>query len=372
MRVNLQKTVDYSYPIEIKTGLLEEAASRIRDLFAGHPCALVSDSNVFPLYGKQLAAELREHGHTVVEIGFPAGEQSKCRAVKEQIEDRMLDAGLGRDCFLVALGGGVTGDMGGFVAATYMRGIPFVGIPTSLLAQVDSSVGGKTGLDVPQGKNLIGAFHQPGMVLIDPGVLRSLPPVEYRSGLGEVVKHALMFDADLVELLQQQRQQVLDVEPTVMARVVEKNCRIKARVVEKDEREGGMRKLLNFGHTVGHALETVHSYRIPHGTAVLHGMFLESLILERANLLEGDTARSIRALCSSYLEGCDPLPPVGPGDLQGAMRLDKKNRAGAIHFVFPAQVGKPYSRDGQYAFPVADDIILEGLAAGRLHNQADF
>ncbi|HET6372645.1 MAG TPA: 3-dehydroquinate synthase, partial [Candidatus Polarisedimenticolia bacterium] len=230
--------------------------------------ALVTDSNVAPLHARPLLAALTAAGLPTMLIEFPAGEGNKTRSTKEAVEDALAAAGVGRDAAVIALGGGVVCDLAGFVAATYHRGIPYVQVPTTLLAMVDASVGGKTGVDTPQGKNLIGAFHQPAAVFIDTEYLATLPGRDYRSGLAEVVKAGAICDADLFELLRREAPRLLARDPSLVPEVIERSCRIKAQVVAADEKEGDLRKILNFGHTIGHALEAVTGFAMTHGEAV--------------------------------------------------------------------------------------------------------
>jgi 3-dehydroquinate synthase len=261
---------DRSYQVVVAGGLLDEAGGRIVAAGLGGKCAVVSDSTVGPLYAQRVGAALRAAGCDVSQHEFPAGEASKSLAHAETLCREMIGAGHDRKSFLVALGGGVTGDLAGLVAALFYRGIPFVQIPTTIVAQVDSSVGGKTGVNTPEGKNLLGAFHQPRLVLVDPETLRTLAPREFREGFAEAIKHAAIRDAAMLEDL-------AALDPTsheVPAELIARNIAIKARIVEADEFETtGVRALLNFGHTVGHGIEAAVPYgALLHGEAVALGM----------------------------------------------------------------------------------------------------
>ncbi|MEA2062346.1 MAG: 3-dehydroquinate synthase family protein, partial [Gemmatimonadota bacterium] len=245
--VSLKKQIDRSYPIVIEPGLLKQAAEWLVKRFGSHAFAVISDSNIAGLYAAGLADDLRARGARCKgPFTFPAGEKSKTRRVKSRLEDRMFAAGLGRDTVVVAVGGGVVGDVAGFVAATYARGVPLVQVPTTVLAMADSSVGGKTGVDVPWGKNLVGAFHQPALVLMDPRTLGTLAPEQFTSGLAEVVKHGVIRDASLFEFIENNASEIVPDNEEIMTELVDRNCWIKAEVVAEDERESNLRRILNF------------------------------------------------------------------------------------------------------------------------------
>lgn len=262
-----------SYDISLGAGILDTLGSLCRDLELSGTAAVVSNTTVAPLYYDRVRASLEAAGYRVILIALPDGEGFKNSATLNLIYDGLVDASLDRGSFIVALGGGVIGDMAGFAAASYLRGIPFVQVPTTLLSQVDSSVGGKTGINHPKGKNLIGAFYQPRVVLIDVATLDSLPEREYLSGLGEIVKYGAVLDPGFFDFLEQNSELLLARDKDALIQAVARSCAIKARVVEADEREGGVRAVLNFGHTLGHAVETLTGYtRYLHGEAVAIGM----------------------------------------------------------------------------------------------------
>ncbi len=335
------------YEVWIGDGLLTSCGERIAALHAGRAVALVSDTNVAKLYGGAVRASLEEAGFRVTPITVAAGERSKSFARVEEICDAMIVAGLDRGALLVALGGGVVGDLAGFAAAIYFRGIPFVQMPTSVMAQVDSSVGGKTGINARGGKNLVGVFHQPLAVLADPGALASLPEREFREGFAEVIKHAVIADADLLGELDPARRDGLD-------ELIARNVRIKAGVVVADERErSGQRALLNFGHTIGHAIEQAAGYgRYLHGEAIAIGLHAAlRLSVERAGLTETECARVVEKLEAFG------LPVRMPDDLSEeaileAMGRDKKFEAGAIRFVLTERLGSAFVSDAV----TADDV----------------
>lgn len=327
-------------PVRVGAGALDLLAE---DLAVRSPKAraiVVSDSNVAALHGEPLCGALRAKGVDASLVVFPAGEASKSRETKASVEDRLIELGADRDTVLVALGGGVVGDLVGFVAATWHRGVPVVLAPTSLLAMVDAAVGGKTGVDLPGGKNLVGAFHQPAGIYADISVLATLPEEEFRSGFAEVVKAAVVADAGLFLALEGRVPALLDREPETLCDVLASCIRIKSRIVSRDERESGRRAILNFGHTVAHAIETVSGYRISHGHAVAVGMVVEARL---AGGITGFPERQALRL-ESLLDRLG-LPVRWPAAIAideaiEVMRKDKKNRAGAIHFSLPVRIGR--------------------------------
>jgi 3-dehydroquinate synthase len=277
----------------------------------------------------------------------------------------MLARGFGRDSIVVALGGGVVGDIAGFVAATYMRGIPVIQVPTTLLAMVDASVGGKTGVDTPAGKNLVGAFHQPSAVVIDPLVLRTLPPEHIRAGFAEIVKHGVVADADyferastFVEQWPLSGQHGLPELTDIIARSVE----IKAAIVARDERESGLRKVLNFGHTIGHAIEAASEFETLHGEAVAIGLVAEARLAERIGVAKTGTARVIERVCrAAGLQTTMPSIPVDT--IIGFTRADKKVRAGRVEYALPKQIGEMAGAEHGWTVAVDDTVVRETLGS---------
>jgi 3-dehydroquinate synthase len=282
---------------------------------------------------------LKAAGYTVVPIVLSPGERTKTLRSIEMIMDTLVNAKFERTSTLVALGGGVIGDVTGFAAAIYQRGIPFVQIPTSLVAQVDSSIGGKTGVDHPKGKNLIGAFNQPLAVLIDPAALTTLPPREWIAGLAEVIKYGVIADEAFFEYLARNIESILKLDEEPVAQIVNRSCEIKAQVVSEDERESDRRRILNFGHTIGHALESMEGYRgLVHGEAVAIGMVYEADLARHLGLCGEDVVTRLQALVSAV--GLPTrLPRVTFSALWNAMQRDKKVSAGTIHCVVPERIG---------------------------------
>ncbi len=329
-----------SYEIRIGRGLLDSGWSGLPE---NRRALIISDSNVDPLYGARCQAALSGLGWNVSREVVPAGENSKSVQCLSGLYERAVEAGLDRSSYIVALGGGVVGDLAGFLAASFLRGVRLIQVPTSLLALVDSSVGGKTGINLPQGKNLVGAFYQPDFVLADLACLDTLPPREYVSGLAEVVKYGIIWDAEMFGRLEQDRQALLDRDDAVLEAVVARSCEIKAEVVSVDERESGVRAILNFGHTLGHAIEAVAGYeRWLHGEAVAAGAdYALRLSVARKGMPAAEAAR-VRTLQELFgLPGLTNPDIAGlPWDaLRRAMGTDKKTVAGTPRFVLSERLG---------------------------------
>jgi 3-dehydroquinate synthase len=300
---------------------------------------------------------------TIDEVTISAGESHKTRETWATITDALLKAGLGRDSTIIALGGGVVGDIAGFVAATYMRGVPVVQVPTTLVAMVDAAIGGKTGVDTPAGKNLVGCFHMPAAVLIDPEVLATLPLRELRAGFAEVIKCGVVADTAYFELVRSAMPQVLlgALESDRLTPLIVGGVEIKVRVVSEDEREAGLRKILNFGHTIGHAVEKTTGYSLLHGEAVAIGMALESELAEKIGVAEPGTAAKIQETLR-IADLPTKLPPECSAQLMlDAMRSDKKGREGQIRFALPSRIGAMAKVGSDWSVPVADELILEVL-----------
>jgi 3-dehydroquinate synthase len=301
--------------------------------------AIITNPTVNALYGDIAKSSLSGAGFAVTMIEIPDGEEYKCAATLSGVYDELIEAGLDRKSCVVALGGGVVGDLAGFAAATYLRGIPFVQVPTTLLAQVDSSVGGKTAIDHPRGKNLIGAFYQPRLVLIDVETLSTLPDREYRAGLAEVIKYGVAIDRPFFEYLEQNAEKICAMDQDCLEIVIRRCCEIKAHVVELDEKESGLRAILNYGHTLGHAFETVAGYReLVHGEAVALGMVLAARISSvLGHCSEADVER-VTALISRL--GLQTLPPKAERSaLLEAIETDKKSCNGRIGFICNQGIG---------------------------------
>jgi 3-dehydroquinate synthase len=351
---------DAPYDIRIGRGLAPRLSVDLRRRRLGSRYVIVSDSHL-QRQGERLQAAFRRRGLAADLVSFPAGEASKSRRVRDEIEDGIIRLGAGRDTVLVALGGGVVGDLTGFVAATFTRGIPYVQVPTTLIGMVDSAIGGKTGINHPAGKNLIGAFHQPAAVYIDVDYLKTLPDRHFNSGMAEVIKCGVIADRGLFAFLEESPARVQRRETEMMARIIEACCRVKVRVVEADPRESSRRKILNFGHTIGHAIETVTGFRLTHGEAVAIGMAAEARIAARLGLLAPAAALRIAALPPRLGLPVTLPPSLDPRTLLEVARRDKKTRAGRIACALPGRIGAMAHRHGEYGIPVDDGLILEVL-----------
>ncbi|MBI4663178.1 MAG: 3-dehydroquinate synthase [Verrucomicrobia bacterium] len=332
---------DRSYPIYIGAGALSRLPMECARRQLAARCAVISDRNVAPLYGDRVLRSLREAGFDPILIAVPAGEKAKSLRFVQQCYEQLAVHRLERGSFIVALGGGVVGDLAGFVAATYLRGIALVQAPTTLLAQVDSSVGGKVGVNLPAGKNLVGAFYQPRFVLCDLDTLNSLPRREFRAGLAEVIKYGIIYDAALFRLLERDLAGILGRERGVLAAVVARCCAIKADVVRQDETESGLRAILNFGHTIGHAIEAVSGYgKFLHGEAISIGQTAAARISSRIlRLRPSDVERITNLFKRADLPTSIQLRGAQRAKLIETMRLDKKVRGGEIKFVLAKRIG---------------------------------
>ncbi|HEY3392111.1 MAG TPA: 3-dehydroquinate synthase [Lacipirellulaceae bacterium] len=348
-----------SYDIEIGSGNLRETA-RFCDAEAEDAHAvIITDANVDDLYTEPVADSLVEAGAEVDILSVEAGEQSKAPEVAAELWEQMLDQGADRKSVVVALGGGVVGDLAGFVAATFARGLRFVQVPTTLLAQVDSSVGGKVGVNLPGGKNLVGAFWQPRGVVIDVDVLDTLPQREFRAGLAEVVKYGVIQDAEFFALLEANVAPINSRDHAVLTRIIERCCRLKADVVEQDEREvSGLRAILNYGHTFGHAFEAATGYEeLLHGEGVAMGMMCAARLAQRIGRVDAAFVQRQRALLEAF--GLQlTVPDVAPDELIELMYRDKKVDRGKLRFVLPSRMGHVECVSG-----VATEDIVAALTA---------
>jgi len=346
IRVPLVEQRDASYDILIGPGLLRQFDKILPVYCPAAAYAVISDSHVGKAYGEDLEQRLSAIGYRAKLFTFPAGESNKTRDTWAALSDRMFAGRFGRDAAVIALGGGVVNDVAGFVAATYLRGVPLVQVPTSLLAMIDSSIGGKTGVDVPAGKNLLGAFHQPRVVVADPELLGSLSSVQLAAGLAEAVKHGVMADAEYFGFLEREYAAIFAKHAPALERVVRRSVEIKAAVVAADEREKGKRAILNFGHTVGHAIEATSKYEVSHGEAVAIGMVYESRLAELLGIAAAGTARRVVSVLEQLHLPIERPDASQVDDLIDAMRSDKKVREGRIRLALPRAIGTAYGDDG--------------------------
>jgi 3-dehydroquinate synthase len=329
-----------TYSIEIGTGNLSQlGALATRSCKLSH-AVIITDRNVESPHAQLAAASLNEAGSSVDVLVVEPGEETKSVECANQLYEKLLDLGADRKTAVVAVGGGVVGDLAGFVAATFARGLPFVQVPTTLLAQVDSSVGGKVGVNLPAAKNMVGAFWQPTGVLIDTGVLKTLPDREYRSGLAEVVKYGVILDAEFFAYLEQHVRELAARDPAVLEHIITSSCRLKADIVEKDEREEtGLRSVLNYGHTFCHAIEAVAGYgEFLHGEAVSIGMLCASRLAERLGRVDRTLTQRQHDLLKALGLPVD-FPPLDHATILDAMSRDKKVENGKLRFVLPTRLG---------------------------------
>ncbi len=354
IRVELE---DRSYTITIGSSILRTIGQSLERFDFGRKIGIVSNPTVFGLYGKLLTESLAHSGFECIESILPDGEEYKTLASAEKIYEALLSAKCDRKSAIIALGGGVIGDIAGFVASTYMRGIDFIQVPTTLLAQVDSSVGGKTGVNHALGKNMIGSFWQPRLVWIDISTLHTLSRRDFLSGIAEIIKYGVIWDSDLFDDLERKREFILSLNPGDLTHIISRSCEIKADVVSRDERETGLRAILNFGHTIGHAIETATGYTaFLHGEAIAIGMLVESQIAHLMGCVDAAFVRRFRSLINAY-----GLPSSLPKGLDipmvfEAMRLDKKTVSGALRFILPDRIGRVSMHES-----VPDTVIRQAI-----------
>ena len=329
---------DRSYPIQIGAGLLQTELKNLLGQIKGQQAAIITNPTVGALYTKSVVAALGDRAVDVIEV--PDGEAFKNLETYTMVMDALMQHRHNRSTTLIALGGGVVGDLTGFVAATFQRGVNFVQIPTTLLAQVDSSVGGKTAVNHPAGKNMIGAFYQPRCVCIDTDVLKSLPEREFAAGLAEVVKYGVIADADFFEWLEQNVESLLRKDDLALTHVIKRSCEIKAAVVAQDERESGLRAILNYGHTFGHAIENLAGYgKWLHGEAVSVGMVMAAKFAEQEHRLQQGQSQRIEGLLSAFGLPTTAQGDVAPDAMLESMGMDKKTIDGQIHFILANEIG---------------------------------
>lgn len=345
-----------SYPILIQQDLLDTVGDELQNKPFAKRYGIIADDKVAGLFGDRLLNSLHRKNIAAEIITFPRGEASKNLSTIAQLASTLARRGFDRRDGLLALGGGVTGDIAGFLAACYMRSIPFAQVPTTLLAQVDSSVGGKTGVDIPEGKNLVGAFYQPRAVYIDSRVLQHLPQSELLNGLAEVIKYGVIYDRDFFKFLELHWKNILGLDFQILDDVIARCCRIKAAVVESDEKESDFRRILNFGHTIGHAVEAASEYRLAHGSAVAVGMVAAAELAVEKGLLDRKEKDRLVELLQQF-----GLPVEVPAEydrdrIREHLKTDKKIIGGRMFFVLPTAIGKVIITDD-----VDEDVLAKVL-----------
>lgn len=344
IKAHLKKTVDNSYSIIIEDGLLKKVPDLLKKKPVGTKHAIIADKNVGKLYGKKLMAQMARKGIQSSLITFPPGDRSKRLEIVENIANQMVQKKFDRCDAIIALGGGVSGDIGGFVASIYMRGIPYIHIPTSIVAMCDSSIGGKTGVNLEGGKNLLGRIEQPSAVLIDPSLLKTLPQEEYRIGMGEVLKYGAIMDSGLFKILEKSTKKIQKRDREILNKIIIRSCKDKVSVIEKDEHEGGLRKVLNYGHTTGHAIEKLSKYKISHGEAISIGMKIANTMAVHKKLLQLDDSKRINNLINAYNiiepRNLSIIQPSNATKLWNLMQSDKKATNSQLQFILPTGIGQ--------------------------------
>jgi len=372
IKINLEREVDDSYRIEFGQNMFPRLASDLKSMFFNKRTgvvdkrfAIITDSEVKKLYAHDLGQALNEQDLWSDVFDFPAGDKHKTIETCMEIMGQMQALNYGRDSVLLALGGGVVTDLGGFTAAIYNRGIPFVPIPTTVLAQADSAVGGKTGVNTEYGKNLVGAFKQPALVCVDVATLESLPIRQHRSGLAETIKHGIIQDSEFFDWLKKNARGGYHKDPDFLMRIAKKNCTIKGNVVEQDTHEKGLRQILNYGHTVGHAIEKLSDYKLAHGEAISIGM----MVAGRISMLLGYFPEA-HLLVQEHLLTRVGLPTKIPEgfsfhEIIELTYRDKKAKNGMAHYVLPVRIGEMHPFDGAYARHVENDVVMKALVLTR-------
>ena len=330
-----------SYAIVIEPGLLKSIPKDLKKLKWGNKACIITDTNVKKIYGEDLQKDLRQNEVQATMLSFQPGENYKNLRTVEKLAEQMIQLGHNRDSYIIALGGGIVGDVAGFVASIFMRGIPFVQIPTTLLAMADSSIGGKTGVDLISGKNLIGSFNQPKKVYIDPQIISTLSKRQIQNGLGEIVKHGLIADQGILRLLKKFPKHAMEGHTTTITKLLIRSCRVKARIVQKDVHENHLRMFLNYGHSIGHAIEHASQYKLPHGQAVSIGMNLENRLAVDRKLLKPKKCEEIENLMKSLGLPTRIPEKIDRAPILRAIRHDKKNSNKGLTLTLLKRIGRP-------------------------------
>lgn len=349
---------EINYPILIGNGFINELGAILSDYYQSDKIFLVTDENVNEIYGDKVISNLKEKGYDPVRYVVPVGEEAKSRHYLKKGYDLLIENNFQRNNLILVLGGGVPGDLAGYLAASYMRGIPFIQIPTTLLAQVDSSVGGKTAINHPSGKNLIGAFYQPELVIIDVGLLKTLPIRELKTGLAEVIKYGFIADDDFFDFLRENKEKVFDLDQAVLKHIVKISCKIKGGVVRRDQKEKGERAILNFGHTIAHALEAITGYQLyNHGEAVAIGMRGALQLSAKLGFLSGDDLKLAEEILDLYqLPSSYSAVQAETEKIYKTMYYDKKVKNNRLRWILLDKIGSAFITD-----EVSKNKIIEVL-----------
>jgi 3-dehydroquinate synthase len=358
LKLSIERKDTIAYDIIIGYDIMDRVGLLLSKEYGKLRCIMLADTNIAKLYGEEILGRFHEMGLNVTLITVAAGEATKNTETALFVMTEMLKLGADRSSVLIALGGGVIGDMTGFIASVFMRGIPYIQIPTTLMAQVDSSIGGKTAVDLPEGKNLIGTFYQPQAIYIDLKFLETLPDKEMKNGLAEIIKSGIIEDIGLFNLLESEAKAIRERDRKVLAAVIEKACRVKKGIVELDEREKGLRRILNFGHTLGHAVEAESRYEISHGEAVSIGMVAATRMSEKLYDLPIRDRERIEALIAAIGHPTRIPAALSTDGILGRLKMDKKKVGNTIHFVLLKKIGFPFVNGG-IAENILRDVIEE-------------
>jgi 3-dehydroquinate synthase len=361
LKVNLDKKTLSSYEIRIGKGILDRVMLLIAKNHKAARYVIITDSNVNRLYGQTILDGMERAGLKASVIEISAGESSKNISVVMDVAGRLLAQGADRETVLVALGGGVVGDLTGFIASVYMRSVPYIQVPTTLIGQLDSAIGGKTAVDLPQGKNLLGTFYQPRAVFADLDFLDTLPDREFRNGLAEMIKYGIIEDENLFRRLEEDMDAVRNRDSALLLKIIETCCRIKKSVVEIDEREHGLRRILNFGHTLGHALEAASDYKLSHGESVALGMIAAARLSSRMNYLSEDESDRVKNLIAKAGLPTKIDAALTTDEVIRRFRADKKKKDDVIHFVLIKKIGMPFVNGSIHEQQIGD--VLEEMKA---------
>ena len=351
------KSKEYNYRIFVGSSILNELAEFIKKNHPGKKIAVIMGEHTSRLHKPKLSKILGDLNPLFITV--PSGESSKSREMKEEIEDNLLEHKFGRDSLIIAIGGGVIGDLSGFTASTFNRGIPVIQVPTTLLAMADSSIGGKTGVNTKHGKNLIGTVYQPDAVFSDMDFLETLPDDEFKSGLAEIIKQGIIQDKELFDFLEKNSKEILERKKDVLQHIIKRSIELKKQVFELDSHEAGLRQILNFGHTFGHALEAYNQYRMKHGFAVAAGMIVEARISVMTKNLKENEEERIRGLIKAF--GFPPSCSAGTSKIMELMKSDKKSKGNRPRFVLIDKIGKAKSKDNNFSFEVDAGTVEKAI-----------